>query len=122
VITVSDDGAGIDANRVKRKAIKKGLISDREAQHLSRQEVYELLFRPGFSTKDQADDFSGRGVGLDVVRTSLIDVRGTATIDSVLGKGSTFTIRLPLTLSICKALCCVSNHAPSGSPWTEWKI
>jgi CheY-like chemotaxis protein/signal transduction histidine kinase len=114
VITVSDDGAGIDADRVKRKAIEKGLISDREAQHLSPQEVYELLFHPGFSTKDQADDFAGRGVGLDVVRICLIDVRGTVTIDSVLGKGSTFTIRLPLTLSICKALCCVSNHARIG--------
>ena len=116
VITVSDDGAGIDADRVKRKAIEKGLISDREAQHLSPQEVYELLFHPGFSTKDQADDFAGRGVGLDVVRTGLIDVCGTVTIDSVLGKGSTFTIRLPLTLSICKALCCVSNHARIGFP------
>jgi chemosensory pili system protein ChpA (sensor histidine kinase/response regulator) len=114
VITVSDDGAGIDANRVKRKAIEKGLISDGEAQHLSPQEVYELLFHPGFSTKDKADDFAGRGVGLDVVRTSLIDVRGTVTIDSILGKGTTFTIRLPLTLSICKALCCVSNHARIG--------
>ncbi|GEA26227.1 chemotaxis protein CheA [Microcystis aeruginosa NIES-4325] len=114
LITVSDDGAGIDADRVKRKAIKKGLISEQEAQHLSPQEVYELLFHPGFSTKDQADDFAGRGVGLDVVRTSLIDVRGTVTIDSVLGKGTTFTIRLPLTLSICKALCCVSNHARIG--------
>jgi chemotaxis protein histidine kinase CheA/DNA-binding response OmpR family regulator len=114
VITVSDDGAGIDADRVKRKAIEKGLIGDREAEHLSPQEVYELLFHPGFSTKDQADDFAGRGVGLDVVRICLIDVRGTVTIDSVLGKGSTFTIRLPLTLSICKALCCVSNHARIG--------
>ncbi|TRU29182.1 MAG: hybrid sensor histidine kinase/response regulator [Microcystis aeruginosa Ma_SC_T_19800800_S464] len=114
VITVSDDGAGIDADRVKRKAIEKGLIGDREAEHLSPQEVYELLFHPGFSTKDQADDFAGRGVGLDVVRTSLIEVRGTVTIDSVLGKGTTFTIRLPLTLSICKALCCVSNHARIG--------
>ena len=114
VITVSDDGAGIDADQVKRKAIEKGLIGDREAENLSPQEVYELLFHPGFSTKDQADDFSGRGVGLDVVRTSLIDVRGTITIDSVLGKGTTFTIRLPLTLSICKALCCVSNHARIG--------
>ncbi len=116
VITVSDDGAGIDADRVKRKAIEKGLISDREAQHLSPQEVYELLFHPGFSTKDQADDFAGRGVGLDVVRTGLIDVCGTVTIDSVLGKGTTFTIRLPLTLSICKALCCLSNHARIGFP------
>ncbi|CAO5001473.1 histidine kinase [Microcystis aeruginosa] len=114
VITVSDDGAGIDANLVKLKAIEKGLISDREAQNLSTQEVYEILFHPGFTTKDKADDFSGRGVGLDVVRTSLIDVRGTVTIDSVLGKGSTFTLRLPLTLSICKALCCVSNHARIG--------
>ena len=116
VITVSDDGAGIDADRVKRKAIEKGLISDREAQYLSPQEVYELLFHPGFSTKDQADDFAGRGVGLDVVRTGLIDVCGTVTIDSVLGKGTTFTIRLPLTLSICKALCCLSNHARIGFP------
>lgn len=114
VITVSDDGAGIDTNLVKLKAIEKGLISEREAQNLSPQEVYEILFHPGFTTKDQADDFSGRGVGLDVVRTSLIDVRGTVTIDSVLGKGSTFTLRLPLTLSICKALCCVSNHARIG--------
>jgi len=114
VITVGDDGAGIDADQVKRKAIEKGLIGDQEAEHLSPQEVYELLFHPGFSTKDQADDFAGRGVGLDVVQTSLIDVRGTVTIDSVLGKGSTFTIRLPLTLSICKALCCVSNHARIG--------
>ncbi|MFN7248829.1 MAG: response regulator, partial [Microcystis sp.] len=114
VITVGDDGAGIDADQVKRKAIEKGLIGDQEAEHLSPQEVYKLLFHPGFSTKDQADDFAGRGVGLDVVQTSLIDVRGTVTIDSVLGKGSTFTIRLPLTLSICKALCCVSNHARIG--------
>jgi chemotaxis protein histidine kinase CheA/DNA-binding response OmpR family regulator len=114
VITVGDDGAGIDADQVKRKAIEKGLIGAQEAEHLSPQGVYELLFHPGFSTKDQADDFSGRGVGLDVVRTSLIDVRGTVTIDSVLGKGSTFTLRLPLTLTICKALCCVSNHARIG--------
>ncbi|GBF52539.1 hypothetical protein N0824_00386 [Microcystis sp. 0824] len=114
VITVSDDGAGIDANLIKLKAIEKGLISHREAQNLSTQEVYEILLHPGFTTKDQADDFSGRGVGLDVVRTSLIDVCGTVTIDSVLGKGSTFTLRLPLTLSICKALCCVSNHARIG--------
>jgi chemotaxis protein histidine kinase CheA/DNA-binding response OmpR family regulator len=114
VITVADDGAGIDAERVKRKAIEKGLITDEEARTFSRQEVYELLFHPGFSTKDKADDFAGRGVGLDVVRTSLIDVRGTVSIDSTLGQGTTFTLRLPLTLSICKALCCVSNYARIG--------
>jgi chemotaxis protein histidine kinase CheA/CheY-like chemotaxis protein len=114
VITVADDGAGIDAERVKQKAIEKGLISEEESRVLTRQEVYELLFHPGFSTKDKADDFAGRGVGLDVVRTSLIDVRGTVTIDSVLGRGTTFTIRLPLTLSICKARCCVSDRAKIG--------
>lgn len=114
VITVIDDGAGIDAERVKRKAIEKGLITEEESRVLTRQEVYEMLFHPGFSTKDKADDFAGRGVGLDVVRTSLIDVRGTVTIDSILGKGTTFTIRLPLTLSICKALCCVSDRARIG--------
>ncbi|MDV3001269.1 MAG: Regulator of RpoS [Chroococcopsis gigantea SAG 12.99] len=111
VITVSDDGAGIDPNLVKNKAIQKGLITFEEAKLMTPQEVYELLFHPGFSTKDKADDFSGRGVGLDVVRTSLIDVRGSVSIDSVLGKGTTFTIRLPLTLSICKALCCISNRS-----------
>ena len=114
VITVSDDGAGIDENRVKRKAIEKGLIDEREAQALSPYEVYEFLFHPGFSTKDQADDLAGRGVGLDVVRTSLIDVQGKVTINSALGKGTTFTLRLPVTLSICKALCCVNNHALIG--------
>ncbi|MEY3826944.1 MAG: hypothetical protein RLZZ148_1762, partial [Cyanobacteriota bacterium] len=100
VIIVSDDGAGIDAEIVKTKAIEKRLITPEEATVMTKQEVYELLFYPGFSTKDKADDFSGRGVGLDVVRTSLAELRGNAIIDSVVGKGTTFTIRLPLTLSI----------------------
>ncbi|GFE67395.1 hybrid sensor histidine kinase/response regulator [Chroococcus sp. FPU101] len=111
MIVVTDDGAGIDAEKVKEKAIKKGLITPEEAKIYTPQDVYELLFHPGFSTKDKADDFAGRGVGLDVVRTSLTEVRGTVSIDSVLGKGTTFTIRLPLTLTICKALYCLSNHA-----------
>ena len=113
---VSDDGAGIDAERVKRKAVEKGLMSQFDVNLLTEQEVYELLFHAGFSTKDQADDFSGRGVGLDVVRTSLLDVRGSVTIDSVLGQGTTFNIRLPLTLSICKALCCLSDRARIAFP------
>jgi chemotaxis protein histidine kinase CheA/DNA-binding response OmpR family regulator len=116
LIMVSDDGAGIDAERVKRKAVEKGLMSQFDVNLLTEQEVYELLFHAGFSTKDQADDFSGRGVGLDVVRTSLLDVRGSVTIDSVLGQGTTFNIRLPLTLSICKALCCLSDRARIAFP------
>ena len=116
VISVADDGAGINPERVKAKAIEKGLISAAEAKALSNQDIYEFLFHPGFSTKDQADDFAGRGVGMDVVRTNLDAIRGTISIDSSLGKGTTFTIRLPLTLSICKALCCLNDHSRVAFP------
>lgn len=110
IISVSDDGAGIDPERVKAKAIEKGLVSPKLADSLSPTEIYNLLFLSGFSTKDQVDDLAGRGVGLDVVRTSLDEIRGAIRTDSTLGKGTTFTIRLPLTLSIAKALFCVDNH------------
>ncbi|MGL5033988.1 MAG: hybrid sensor histidine kinase/response regulator [Microcystaceae cyanobacterium] len=116
LITVSDDGAGIDSVRVKQKAIEKGLISSMEANSMTDPDVYDLLFHAGFSTKDQADDFSGRGVGLDVVRTSLLEIRGSVVIDSTPDKGTTFSIRLPLTLSICKALGCISDRARIAFP------
>lgn len=112
VISVSDDGAGIDPDRVKQKAVEKGLITAAEAARMDKLEVYDLLFHPGFSTKDQADNFAGRGVGLDVVRTSINEIRGVVAIDSKLGRGTTFTIRLPLTLTVSKALCCLSEGAP----------
>jgi chemotaxis protein histidine kinase CheA/DNA-binding response OmpR family regulator len=110
VISVSDDGAGIDPERVKAKAIEKGLIFPAQAENLSIQDVYEFLFHPGFSTKDRVDDFAGRGVGMDVVRTDLRKIRGTVSIDSTIGQGTTFTIRLPLVLSISKALSCLSDR------------
>ena len=116
VIAVSDDGAGINAERVKAKAIKMGLIKTAEAKTMTKPEVYDLLFHPGFTIKDKADELAGRGVGMDVVRNSLIDIRGTINTESTLGKGTTFTIRLPLTLSICKALCCVSDKASIAFP------
>ncbi|MDX2240916.1 MAG: response regulator [Leptolyngbyaceae cyanobacterium bins.302] len=116
IISVSDDGAGIDVERVKTKAVEKGLLTSAEARTISRLDVYDILFHPGFSTKDQADDFSGRGVGMDVVRTSLSDIRGVINTDSNSGKGTTFTIRLPLTLSISKALCCISDRARIAFP------
>ncbi len=116
VISVSDDGAGVDIDRVRSKAIEKGLVTAAEAKNLSRLDIYDLLFHPGFSTKDQADDFAGRGVGMDVVRTSLNEIRGAISTDSVAGKGTTFTIRLPLTLSISKALCCISDRARIAFP------
>ncbi|MEM6450169.1 MAG: response regulator [Cyanobacteria bacterium P01_D01_bin.105] len=116
VIYVADDGGGINTEFVKKKAIEKKLITQSEAEDLSEIETYDLLFHPGFSTRDQADDFAGRGVGMDVVRTSLAEIRGTITTDSEMGKGTSFTIRLPLTLSISKALSCVSNQARIAFP------
>jgi chemotaxis protein histidine kinase CheA/ActR/RegA family two-component response regulator len=104
IISVKDDGAGIDAERVKNKAIEKGIITPARAVTMTKQEVYELLFLPSFSTKDQADELAGRGVGMDVVLSSLQEIRGTITTESKLGTGTTFTIRLPLALSITKAL------------------
>lgn len=111
VISVSDDGAGIDPQKVKAKAIKQGLLTAPQAQRMSRSEVYDLLFMPGFSTQEQATEYAGRGVGMDVVRTSLQEIRGTVGIDSTIGKGTVFTIRLPLVLSISKALTCISDRA-----------
>ena len=116
VITVRDDGAGIDPEIVKKKAIEKNIITWATAQNLSEQQVYELLFHPGFSTKDEADDFAGRGVGMDVVNTDLKKIRGSVSTESELGKGTIFTIRLPLVLSICKALTCVDNNTPIAFP------
>lgn len=116
VIYIADNGGGINPAVVKAKALKQGLITPAEAQTMTEIEVYDLLFLPGFSTRDQADDFSGRGVGMDVVRTALSDIRGSITIESEVGKGTSFTIRLPLTLSITKALSCVNNQARIAFP------
>ncbi|VXD14983.1 hybrid sensor histidine kinase/response regulator [Planktothrix paucivesiculata] len=116
IIAVSDDGGGIDVNRVKNKAIQKGIITESDAESMSNSEIYDLLFLPNFSTKDVADEFAGRGVGMDVVRTSLTDIRGGITTDSTLGKGTTFTIRLPLNMSISRALACVSDRVRIAFP------
>ncbi|MBD2294101.1 response regulator [Anabaena sphaerica FACHB-251] len=116
VIAVTDDGAGIDHEKVKRKAIQKGIITAEDAKNMSRQDAYELLFLPSFSTADEIDDIKGRGVGMNVVQNDINEIRGTVSTDSVLGKGTTFTIRLPLTLSICKALCCISNKSRIAFP------
>ncbi|MCS6792290.1 MAG: response regulator [Oscillatoriaceae bacterium SKYG93] len=116
VISFSDDGAGIDPERVKAKAIEKGLITPERAKNMSRQEVYDLLFEPNFSTKDQANDIAGRGVGLNAVLEKINEIRGVITTDSTPGKGTTFTIRLPLMLSISKALVCISDRARIAFP------
>ena len=104
IITVADDGKGIDPEIIRRKVVKKGLATEEQAQEFSIAELYDFLFWPGFSTVEEVNDLSGRGVGLDVVRTNLRTVRGTVKVDSRLGKGTSFIIKLPLLLSITEAL------------------
>ncbi|MEH1905963.1 MAG: response regulator [Nostoc sp.] len=116
ILSVGDDGAGIDSAKIKAKAVKIGMITQAQAKTMSRLEVYDLLFQSGFTIKDEADEISGRGVGMDVVRSEISEIRGTVNTDSTIGKGTTFTIRLPLTLSICKALCCVSDRSRIAFP------
>ncbi len=97
-IEISDDGRGIDESKIFAKAVQKG-IADPNAK-LSQKEIFNLLFEPGFSTAEQVTELSGRGVGMDVVKRNIQALRGTIDINSTLGKGSIFTIRLPLTLAI----------------------
>jgi two-component system chemotaxis sensor kinase CheA len=98
VVSLSDDGRGLDRERIARKAVEKGLIeSDRG---MTDAEVYALIFAPGFSTAETLTDVSGRGVGMDVVKRNIDKVRGRIEIASVLGQGTTFTVRLPLTLAV----------------------
>lgn len=102
IIEIQDDGAGLNAERLRQKAIEKKII--KLDQKMSEPECYQLIFAPGFSTKDQVTDISGRGVGMDVVRTNISDIGGEISIDSSLGRGTTFTISLPLTLAIIDAM------------------
>jgi two-component system chemotaxis sensor kinase CheA len=102
VVSLSDDGRGLDRERIARKAAEKGLIeSDRG---MSDAEVYALIFAPGFSTAEQLTDVSGRGVGMDVVKRNIEKVRGRVEIESRLGEGTTFTVRLPLTLAVADGM------------------
>ena len=104
VIEVRDDGNGIDIEKVKSKAIEKGNITEEQAAIMSDKEIIDLLFRPSFSTSDKVTDVSGRGVGLDVVKSKIEALGGDVEVKSVYGEGSTFIIRLPLTLAIIQAL------------------
>lgn len=104
IIEVSDDGAGIDTEKTKAKAIEKGIITKEEAASMTQQEAIELLFRPSFSTAEKITGLSGRGVGLDVVKTKIEQVGGTVEVETQKDKGSSFIIKLPLTLAIYQAL------------------
>ncbi|MCC6708588.1 MAG: chemotaxis protein CheA [Gammaproteobacteria bacterium] len=107
VLTIADDGKGIDAEALRRKVVEKGLMDEDAAGRLSTRECYELIFLPGFSTKDEISDISGRGVGMDVVKTRITQVNGSIEIDSQLGVGTTIRISVPLTLAIMPTLMVV---------------
>ncbi|MFH0902378.1 MAG: chemotaxis protein CheA, partial [Pseudomonadota bacterium] len=104
VIEVTDDGAGFDEERILEIALRRGFLDAAAAAELSRRDLLNLVFLPGFSTKDQATELSGRGVGMDVVKTNIARLSGIIDIASVVGKGSTITITLPITLAIIQAL------------------
>jgi len=103
-IEIEDDGAGISREKVLKKAISKGIISEQNAANLTDKQVYELIFASGFSTADKVSDISGRGVGLDVVKSTIESLGGSVSIDSEEGVGSIFSIQLPLTLSIISVM------------------
>jgi two-component system, chemotaxis family, sensor kinase CheA len=104
VISIRDDGAGMDPARIGRKAIEKGLVSAERLRGLSLREILDFIFLPGFSTAEKTTDLSGRGVGMDVVRTNLKKLNGSVEIESHLGQGTTVKLRLPLTLAILPVL------------------
>ena len=104
LLLISDDGRGMNPEKLRAKAVEKGLISDEEANVMDERQSYNLVFLPGFSTKDAITDVSGRGVGMDVVKTNIQKLNGSIETKSALGKGTTFIISLPLTLAILPVL------------------
>lgn len=104
LLTITDDGAGIDPNALREVAIEKGVMDIDSAGRLNDKECYNLIFAPGFSTKAEISDISGRGVGMDVVKTRIVQLNGVVDIDSEMGKGTRISIKLPLTLAILPTL------------------
>ena len=104
LLTISDDGAGMDANILREKAVEKGMMDEESASRLTDSEAYALIFAPGFSMKQEISDISGRGVGMDVVKTSISKLNGVIDIDSNVGTGTILTIKVPLTLAIMPTL------------------
>ena len=104
VIEIIDDGKGIDADAIRIKAVERGLISENEADTMSNKEIYSIIFRPGFSMAAKVTNISGRGVGMDVVKTNVEKLHGVIDIDSEVGKGTTLKLKIPLTLAIIQSL------------------
>ncbi len=118
VLLVSDDGRGMNPERLRAKALSKGLITDEEANSMDDRQSFNLIFLPGFSTVDIASDVSGRGVGMDVVKTNIHKLNGTIDIKTTAGEGTTFIISLPLTLAILPVLLVELGEQPFAVPLT----
>jgi two-component system chemotaxis sensor kinase CheA len=116
VITVEDDGGGIDADEIRRKAAEKGIRPRDELDELPDEEIYEYIFHPGFSTNEEITDVSGRGVGMDVVKTTVESLDGSVNVDSELGDGTTISIRLPVSVAIIKVLFVEAADREFGVP------
>jgi two-component system chemotaxis sensor kinase CheA len=110
VVELSDDGGGIDAEKVRQRAISRGLLSVEQAARMTETEALDLILQPGFSTAEEITEISGRGVGLDVVQSVLGRLKGTIQIETAIGRGTTFRLRLPLTLAIIRALMFRVEH------------
>ncbi len=115
-IEISDDGAGLDAGRIRLKAIERGVVTAERADGMSEREMTQLLFLPGFSTAQKVTNVSGRGVGMDVVKTNIEKIGGTVDIISKAGVGSTLRVKIPLTLAIVPALLVTANHQRFAIP------
>jgi len=116
IIEIQDDGAGVDAARVRNKAVERGLISADQADTLSDDDAVQLIFLPGFSTADEISDLSGRGVGMDVVRTAIERINGGVELSSVQGKGTTLRLSLPLSMAVTTVMVVESAGRRLGVP------
>lgn len=116
LLSISDDGKGMDANFLRSLAVKKGLMDKDAADRLSENDCYNLIFAPGFSTKTEISDVSGRGVGMDVVKTKIAQLNGSLSIESALGRGSKIVIKVPLTLAIMPTLMVMLGNQAFAFP------
>ncbi len=122
IITIEDDGYGINIEKVKETAIRKGLLTEEEIEGINNEQLMKILFLPGFSTEDSVTEISGRGIGLDVVKTKITNLNGEIFIDSLLGKGCRVTIKLPLSMSTIKTFILLINNQKYAIPVNSIKF
>ena len=122
IISIEDDGYGVNLEKVKEIALHKGLLTHDEIERMNSEQLMKILFLPGFSTEDSVTEISGRGIGLDVVKTKITNLNGEILIDSVLGRGCKVTIRLPLSMSTIKTFILLINNQKYAIPVSSVKF